>query len=107
MSRMHAKANKIIFQRARELRDNLTRGEMILWDYLKAKPMGLKFRRQHPYSVYILDFYCHAVKLVIEVDGNIHNLEEIRANDLKRQASLEKDGLLVTRIDKDLLINTP
>ena len=68
-NKMHAGANKFIFQRARELRDRETNAELVLWGYLKGKPLGLKFRRQHPYAVFILDFYCHALKLVIEVDG--------------------------------------
>ena len=59
-----------MYQRARELRNNSTHAEIILWGYLKAKPLGYKFRRQHPYAIYILDFYCHSLKLCIEVDGN-------------------------------------
>ncbi len=52
--------------------------ESILGGYLKTKPFGLKFRRQHPYSVYILDFYCHKLKLVIEVDGSIHYIDTVK-----------------------------
>lgn len=107
MSKMHRGASKIIYQRARELRENATYCEGILWDYLKTKPMGLKFRRQHPYAVYILDFYCHALKLVIEVDGSIHQVEEVRNKDIIRQNALEKDGLIVTRINNDQLLNAP
>ena len=94
---MHAGASHEIYQRARELRDNATHAELILWGYLRTKPLGYKFRRQHPYSIYILDFYCHRKKLVIEVDGSIHDKEEIKALDALRQRQLEADGLTVIR----------
>lgn len=96
---MHAGAIKPLYQMARELRNNSTHAETILWGYLKKKPHGLKFRRQHPYSIYILDFYCHTLKLVIEVDGKIHFLPDIKENDKSRQESLERDGLTVIRFE--------
>ena len=67
--KMHAGASKDIYQRARELRNRSTHAEDILWGFLKTKPGTVKFRRQHPYSIFILDFYCHDLRLVIEVDG--------------------------------------
>jgi cyclase len=94
---MHNGAAKPLYQRARELRNNATHAETILWGYLKTKPFGIKFRRQHPFSIYILDFYTHSLKLVIEVDGSIHDEPEVKINDDKRQALLEKDGLIVLR----------
>ena len=63
--------------------------------------MGFKFRRQHPFSVYILDFYCHSLKLAIEVDGSIHNVEEVKENDLIRQQQLEREGLTFLRFSND------
>lgn len=93
--KMHAGAEKTIYQRARELRDRATPAEEILWGYLKTRPHGLKFRRQHPYSIYILDFYCHALKLVVEVDGSVHVREDVKKNDMERQRLLESDGLQV------------
>lgn len=100
-SKMHGGAQKPLFQMARENRNNSTHAEEILWEYLKTKPFDIKFRRQHPYSVYILDFYCHSLKLVIEVDGTIHNLEEVKNNDIERQRLLEKDGLKVVRFTNE------
>lgn len=94
---MYAGANKFIFQNARELRSRETQAEIILWGYLKTKPLGIKFRRQHPYSNFILDFYCHALKLAIEVDGSIHLIDDVKANDIYRQRLLEDDGLQVLR----------
>ena len=101
--KMHSGASKFHFQRARELRDNSTHSESLLWEYLKTKPHGIKFRRQHPYSVYILDFYCHSLKLVIELDGSIHNLPDNKLNDEVRQQHLENDGLIVIRFTNDLV----
>ncbi|MFT4092081.1 MAG: DUF559 domain-containing protein [Niabella sp.] len=95
--KMHAGAGKFLYQRARELRDKATHAENILWGYLRTKPHGVKFRRQHPYAIYILDFYCHSLKLVIEVDGSIHFREDIKENDIIRQKGLEDDGLQVLR----------
>ena len=94
-SKMHKGANKPLYQRERELRNNSTLAEHILWGYLKSKPQGIKFRRQHPYSIYILDFYAHSIKLVIEVDGSIHNEPHIKSNDEQRQKLIENDGLIV------------
>lgn len=100
-NRMHKGAIGILYQRARELRNNATPAEDILWGYLKTKPCGCKFRRQHPYSVYILDFYSHPLKLVIEIDGSIHNNPDVKNNDLIRQKKLEEDGLMVVRFSNE------
>ena len=101
---MHAGAVKEIYQRARELRSQATHPEDILWGYLKTKPHSIKFRRQHPYSIFILDFYCHSLKLVIEVDGSIHDTNEVKKNDKHRQALLEADGLVFLRFSNDEII---
>lgn len=98
---MHSGAAKELYQRARELRNNATHAEEVLWGYLRTKPLGCKFRRQHAYSIYILDFYCHCKKLVIEVDGNIHEQDEIKASDQLRQLQLEADGLKVIRFSNE------
>jgi imidazole glycerol-phosphate synthase subunit HisF len=84
-------------KRAAELRSRHTFAEELLWNYLRAKPFGFKFRRQHPYSNYILDFYCHALKLVIEADGSVHEKEEVKQNDAERQKQLEEPGLTFLR----------
>ena len=85
-------ANPLIFGMAKELRKNMTSAENALWLYLKGGIEGLKFRRQHPIGVYIADFYCHRVKLVIEVDGSIHKEKEIIDFDQARQKELEEIG---------------
>ncbi len=88
--KMHSGASKPLYQMARELRNNATHAETILWGYLKTKPLNHKFRRQHPYSIYILDFYCHSLQLVIEVDGSIHELKEVKENDRQGRSFWKK-----------------
>ena len=90
-------AGHLIFERAKKLRNNVTPTEMILWGRLKEYFPNLKFRRQHPVSLYIVDLYCHTEKLVIEIDGSIHDLEEVKISDEIRQKDLEYLGLKVIR----------
>jgi imidazole glycerol-phosphate synthase subunit HisF len=94
-------ANSLIFNRARELRNDMTHAEMVLWGYLKTKPNGYKFRRQHPLGIYIADFFCYRLKLVIEVDGRIHDESAVKLNDAERQRIIESDGITVLRFTND------
>lgn len=94
---MFLNASKIIFKNAAELRKNMTLSEQILWEYLRTKPLGHKFRRQHPISSYVADFYCHSLQLIIEVDGGIHNDQDVRLHDEVRQRSLEAEGISFLR----------
>jgi cyclase len=75
----------------------MTPSEVLLWEYLRKKPLGYKFRRQHPLGQFIADFYCYALKLVIEVDGNIHDSPEAKEKDGIRQGMIESDGIKVIR----------
>lgn len=90
-------AGPLIFENAKQLRNNQTAAEAVLWGSLKKYFPTLKFRRQHPIFIYIADFYCHKLKLVIEVDGLIHEKTEVKENDCQRQAHLERLGLKVLR----------
>ena len=90
-------ASHIIFTNAKHLRKNMTEAEKELWFCLKAGIDGLKFRRQHPIGIYIADFFCHKVKLIIEVDGAIHNEKDIKAADETRQKELEIWGYTIIR----------
>ena len=72
---MFYKADPLIFSKARELRKTLTPSEQTFWLRLKQIFSEYKFRKQHPISIYIADFYCHKLKLVIEIDGPIHDSE--------------------------------
>ena len=76
-------ARNLIFEKAKKLRNNVTPTETILWGRLKEHFSGIRFRRQHPVSLYIVNIYCHAAKLVIEIDGRIHDLEEIKKIKMK------------------------
>ena len=71
---------------------------------MKTKPLGYKFRRQHSYGIYILDFYCHKLKLVIEVDGAVHLDEGVKRADEERQKLLEADGLNMIRFTNEEII---
>jgi very-short-patch-repair endonuclease len=98
---MFSGAENFLFERALKLRKQQTFAEEILWNYLRTKPLGFRFRRQHPFSVYILDFYCHSLELAIEVDGSIHYSDEVRQNDEIRQKQLEQEGLTFLRFSND------
>jgi cyclase len=92
MQKMFREASPLIFERAKALRSQPTHAEEVLWEYLRAKPNGCKFRRQHPIGPFIADFYCHPAKLVIEVDGGIHNNAEVKLMDRSKQWTIEKKG---------------
>jgi very-short-patch-repair endonuclease len=88
-------ATPIIFERAASLRRNMTSEEIKVWNFLKSKPLGFKFRRQHPIDLFIADFYCHDVKLVIEIDG-INHQYSLEA-DLNRENILKSFGITILR----------
>src|SRR3546814_8709223 len=67
-------------KRARKLRSEMSLPERMLWRLLRGRPDGFKFRRQHPAGIYILDFYCPAVRLAIEVDGRTQDRTSTRLN---------------------------
>jgi very-short-patch-repair endonuclease len=95
-------ATQNIFLNAKKLRENATGAEEFLWSSLKNNQLeGLKFRRQHPISIYIADFYCHKLKLIIEIDGGYHFSEEQKKLDEERTKDLEFQGLKVIRFTND------
>lgn len=90
------------FDNARWQRERSTKHESLLWERLRKKQiLGLRIKRQHPIGSYIADFYCHAAKLVIEVDGLIHNTPEQRAHDEERTFNFGIDSLKVIRFTND------
>lgn len=99
-------ASNLLFGKAKELRSNMTQAELVLWEYLRQRPLGCKFRRQHPLGIYVVDFYCHQLKLVIEVDGSVHGEKDVRAADVERQRQLELDGLKVIRFTNEEVLKT-
>jgi imidazole glycerol-phosphate synthase subunit HisF len=96
-NKMFDGAGNLIFQNAKALRKQPTDAERMLWMHLRTRPGGHKFRRQHPAGNFILDFYCHALKLAIEVDGSVHNDAQVKLDDQERQTILENTGITVIR----------
>jgi very-short-patch-repair endonuclease len=95
---LHLGARNQDFSNARILRRTMTRAEELLWNNLRNRRLkGAKFRRQHPVSGYIADFYCHEARLIIEVDGEIHDLSEHAEHDEGRSFELELNGIHVIR----------
>lgn len=83
---------------ARELRKNGTQTEEIIWECLRNRKInGHKFRRQHPITSYILDFYCHQAKLAIEIDGEVHNNNAAKCYDKNRDNDLKAQGITTLR----------
>lgn len=76
--------HEILKERRKELRKNQTKTEEALWFELRNEKLGFKFKRQHSVGGYILDFYCPRKKLIVELDGEIHNTKEAREYDLVR-----------------------
>ena len=83
---------------AKTMRTNATDAEQLMWQLLRAKRfMNLKFRRQHVIAPYIVDFYCHELGLVIELDGNQHGTDDAIEYDTERTKFLEALDLSVVR----------
>ena len=89
---------------AKELRKNSTLSEVLLWQQIKNKALGVQFHRQVPMLEYIVDFYCHELMLAIEIDGDSHLYKY--EYDIKRQGELEKEGVVFLRFtDLDIKQN--
>ncbi len=89
--------NQDLVAYAKELRNNMTLGEIAIWREIKGKKLGVRFSRQIPIDRYIVDFYCKNLYLAIEVDGSIHFKEGHQEKDMKRQNQLKSLGVTVIR----------
>ena len=89
-------------QRARELRREMTPAEKLLWQEVRAKKLGVHFRGQQVIAGFIVDFYCHKAALVVEVDGDIHDLQQ--EEDARREKVLKEMGLTLVRFRNDEVI---
>jgi very-short-patch-repair endonuclease len=99
---MFYNAKPDIFQKTKTLRLNMTASEKIIWNRInKGKIMGLRFKARHPIDIFIFDFYCHELKLVVEIDGDIHNNHDQRSYDEGRTAELEHFDIKVVRFKND------
>ena len=102
---MHFGAKPELFNFAQEMRKNPTETEQVLWKTLrKFRFEGFVFRRQHPIDIFVADFYCHKLKLVIEVDGEIHFDQLSQEYDFGRTGELEKYGIKVIRFTNDQVL---
>ena len=96
----HQKANRRI------LRGNLTQAETVLWKALQRSQLaGCKFRRQHSIGPYIVDFYCAAERLVVELDGARHFTASGESQDAERDSNLTSLGFRVLRFENKLVMN--
>ena len=94
---MNYGASKTIFQYAEVLRKNMTEAEKIVWERLCKNQLDVRIRRQHPIFKYIADYYCHELKLVIEIDGGIHLSKENSEYDISRDTTLNELGIQIIR----------
>ena len=83
---------------ARRLRRSMSPPEALLWQLLRRSPAGVKFRRQYAIGPYVADFYCPAAKLVVEIDGQVHNFERQADHDARRDELIASYGVRVERI---------
>jgi cyclase len=98
---MYYGADVMIFAHAKKLRENMTAAELRLWERLAKNQLGVRFKPQHPVSNFIVDFYCHKAKFIIEVDGETHFSEESLKQDQSRTDELEQLGLKIIRFTNE------
>jgi very-short-patch-repair endonuclease len=95
-----------IFSKAKYLRSHMTPAEIKIWNFVKGKNIhGQRFRSQHPLGVYIADFYSHSIRLIIEIDGDIHNGESHKKYDNERTRDLNNWEIDVIRFTNDQVFN--
>lgn len=92
-------------RKARQLRRKMSLPEVVLWHWLRKRPNGLKFRRQHPTGPYVLDFFCSDARLAIELDGEAHSRGDRPQRDLARDHWLRRAGVETLRIPAVDLLN--
>ena len=104
--RLHYGASTDLIDLSKKLRKNMTPSEKVIWHELRNNHLrGYKFRRQHAISLYIVDFFCLEIELVVEIDGGIHECEKIKEKDVNRKAELERLGLKVIRFGNEEVMN--
>jgi len=103
---LHEGAIGKLYQFGRELRQESTEAEKLLWAELRSRKLnGLKFRRQHPLDKFIVDFYCNERKLVIELDGSVHDKKINKEYDDARTAMLAGLNIIVLRFKNEDVTN--
>ena len=97
-------SNQEKINRAKQLRQQQTKAEGLLWSVLRSKQLcGLKFRRQHPIGPFFADFACVKHRIIIELDGGYH--DEIQEADIKRQEYLKSQGWRVVRFENEVVLD--
>ncbi|MFA6131662.1 MAG: DUF559 domain-containing protein [Patescibacteria group bacterium] len=89
------------------LRKNQTDAETVLWQHLRRNELGIRFVRQHGIENYIADFCCRSKKLIIEIDGDIHNCYEAKVSDRERTENLERLGYKIIRFKNQEVLEDP
>lgn len=104
---MRINYNPKLKELARKLRNNRTKSEIKLWQYLKGKKMmGYDFHRQKPIDNFIVDFFCNKLNLAIELDGYTHTFEDVANKDRLKQEKIQEQGISVLRFcDEDVINN--
>ena len=102
---MHYGATSETFQIAERLRKNMTIAEKVLWERVCRNQVGVRIRRQHPIWKFVADFYCHKVRLVIEIDGNIHLSFENKQYDISRDIVLDEFKIRILRFTNNDVLN--
>jgi len=103
---MRRKTQTHVKQMARELRNNQTAAEQELWNRIRNKQLGgYRFLRQYAINRYIADFYCSKVKVVVEVDGRIHDSEDKKEYDKIREEIIKMHGIRIIRFTNDEIMN--
>ena len=96
---------KSLLEIRRNLRVESTQAEEVLWQHVRnGKLNGLKFKRQHSIGNYIVDFYCSSKRLIIELDGEVHNSKEQKEKDKLRDQNLTEMGFQILRITNDQVL---
>jgi very-short-patch-repair endonuclease len=103
---LHKEAIGKLYQYGRELRQEATDAEKLLWAELRNRKLkGLKFRRQHPLDKFIVDFYCNEKNLVVELDGGVHDEKINKDYDDARTVMLAGFNIIVLRFKNEEVIN--
>jgi very-short-patch-repair endonuclease len=104
---MARQTSKATVGKARELRRKLSLPEVLLWRELRGGASGASFRKQHPVGTYVVDFYCAAAKLAIEIDGVSHDMADRPVRDEVRDAELRERGIETVRIAASEVLAAP
>ena len=88
-----------------ELRCRMTKGEVVLWKFIKGDQLGYRFRRQYGIGNYIVDFYCPKLKLAVEVDGFTHSECEVFEKDKRKEKFITSIGIMLIRYNDDQILN--